>query len=299
MTIIKIVNNVPYHYETIESVISYYNKIFKIDKSDKDVIYLDIRNNNEYLTYITNKYPKIIINKNIDTYDFYINCTIYPNDFDKIKNMNPKKYYYICHQVDAKMIYMPNVFYLTPLCKTNRYINCDILPYQSNKNINKNIPIYVIQGNITEGRRNYKLLHNILSFKTNYKYKIKIVGRGNLDKSFDKYKNKLIIKNNLNFIDYHKEFLDCYCIIPLITKKSHSQYYTTKLTSTVNYANAYNLRVLTDKDLQSIYKFKNAVVFDNENDIHIGFKKTLDKFYKHIKTNPNININQNQISNTT
>jgi hypothetical protein len=94
-----------------------------------------------------------------------------------------------------------------------------------------------------------------------------------------KYKNRLILKNNLNFVDYHREFLDAYCILPLVTKKSHNHYYTTKLTSTINYAQGYNLKCLIDKDLQDIYNLKNVEIFNDIKGISNAFAKTLESFY--------------------
>jgi hypothetical protein len=83
----------------------------------------------------------------------------------------------------------------------------------------------------------------------------------------------------LNFIDYHNQFSDCYAILPLITKHSHPQYYNKKLTSTINYALAYNLLCIIDKDLQNIYNLKNVEIFDNENNIQKAFERSLVKFY--------------------
>ena len=88
---------------------------------------------------------------------------------------------------------------------------------------------------------------------------------------------------------YHKEFLDCYSIIPLITKKSHPQYYKNKLTSSINYGLAYNLNFLIDIDLQNIYNLENADIFIDENNIVDIFTKSLEKFYKN-RRYKNLNI---------
>ena len=87
------------------------------------------------------------------------------------------------------------------------------------------------------------MLIKILDQSYEYDFIIKLIGRGHLPKELDKHKNKIVLKNNLNFIDYHKEFLDAYCILPLISKETRSQYYNSKLTSSINYARGYNLIV--------------------------------------------------------
>jgi predicted membrane protein len=89
-----------------------------------------------------------------------------------------------------------------------------------------------------------------------------------------------VFKNNLDFQEYHKKFLDGYCILPLITKQTKPQYYTNKLTSTINYAKGYNLKCLIDKDLQDIYKLDDVEIFNDINDITISFENTLKTFYE-------------------
>jgi hypothetical protein len=94
------------------------------------------------------------------------------------------------------------------------------------------------------------------------------------------FKDKIIIKKNLAFEEYHKEFSDVYCIIPLITKNTHPSYYKNKMTSSINYARAYKLKCLIDKDLQDIYELPDTEIFTNESNIVEAFKKTLNDFYK-------------------
>ena len=271
-----IFNDVNYHYETIESVIVKYRDIIDIEDTATISIYLHIHSNDNFKTYICNKYPNIILKK-IDDYDYYINCTIYDNDYDRLdKNKSNRKY--ISHEITERLKENPNVFFLTPLSE-KRIIDVDILPYMTNKWTN-NIPIFIIQGNITEGRRYYNLLVKLLEKNYMYDFKFKMIGRGLFPKKLEKYKNKIIFKNDLNFTEYHKEFLDCYCILPLISKTTHPEYYSTKLTSTINYAKGYNLKCLIDSDLQKIYKLTNAEVFNDINDISIVFSKALSAFYE-------------------
>ena len=271
-----IINSKKCHYEILESIIVKYHQILKIKKDETVYIYLDIIKDTSFNKYISDKYPDIKF-KNIENYDYYINCTIYDRFFESL-DMKESKKIYISHEVSDRLKGNPNVFFLTPLSKKN-YITCDILPYTDMKTFS-DIPIYIIQGNIRGNRRYFKLLVKILNNNYKHKFIIKIIGKGNLPKEFKEYKSKIVLKNNLSFIDYHKEFLNAYCILPLISKKTHSQYYTKKLTSSMNYASGYNLKCLIDKDLQEIYNLKNVEIYNDINDISIGFAKTLNQFYK-------------------
>ena len=70
-----------------------------------------------------------------------------------------------------------------------------------------------------------ELIKKILERKYDTDFKIKIVGKGEIPKVLEyllhNYSDKLILKRNLNFQDYHREFLDCYGIIPLISKEEN------------------------------------------------------------------------------
>ncbi len=285
---VLIINKVPFHYETIESIIEYIDKITKCDKEKIKNFHLKIVPNKSFEDYLKKKHSNItrIYNHKDKTphknYKFIINCTIYPRNYNLIKNKNKNKYFFICHETNIPK--QKNIFFLTPLCNNDNFIYLDKLPFQEDKK-NNDIPIYAIQGNIDSHRRNYKLLYKILDENYDKDFKIKLIGRGQMPEQLKKFKDKIILKNNLNFLDYHKEFLDVYCILPLTLKKTHKQYYTRKLTSTINYAKAYNLKCLIDDELQNIYKLENAEVFHDENDIVEAFTKTLNDFY----SNKNLN----------
>ncbi|MBL93833.1 MAG: hypothetical protein CMF70_00785 [Magnetovibrio sp.] len=270
-----------YHYEIIESIIVKYHEILNLKNIIQLDIYLNINHNPSFKKYINNKYPKIIF-EDIKKYDYYINCTIYDKDFDKLDNNKDSRRKYISHEITNRLKTNPNVYFLTPLAKTN-FIYTDILPYSNEKKVS-NIPVYVIQGNLNQGRRYLNLLNKILDDSYEYKFIIKLIGRGNLPKELIKHKNTIVLKNNLSFIDYHKEFLDAYCILPLISKKTHRRYYYKKLTSTINYARGYNLKCIIDNDLQKIYNLNNVEIYNNIDDITSCFIKTLKQFYKNYNT---------------
>jgi len=270
--IIFIQNTVDFHYEIIINVIEKYDQIINRPISDQDIIYLSCYFEKSFLMYVKCKYPRIKFGVPVK-YDYYINCTVYPNKFTQI---NDGRHFYISHDVFTTK--HTNIFFLTPLNNNNNIV-CDILPFQNNIIPNLGIPIYVVQGNLTDQRRNFDLLELLLKQKYDYEFKIKIIGRGKIDNKFNKYADKLIMRYNLNFVNYHKEFLNCYAIIPLISKKSHPQYYSHKLTSSINYGLAYKLTFLLDRDLHDIYNLTNTYVYDNDKDIVNCFKASLHDFY--------------------
>ena len=280
--ILQIFNKIPGHYEIIESIISKYYVI--IGTKDIHKIYLKVHDRDKsFKEYISKKFPKLEL-KLVDNYDYHIDCTIYPKHYDIIKKLDNKKHFFICHDIEPQLQTMENVFYLTPLAK--RFIYADIMPYMKHKNMNKNIPIYIIQGHfggLHSRRRNMKLLLNILKENYDKKFILKFVGSGEISKDFEKYKDKIKFITDLDFDNYHKEFLDCYCIFTLTLKDTNAQYYKSKLTSTINYIRGYKLKAIIDQDLQDIYKLDDVELYTNENNIVNAFKKTLNDFYKNKK----------------
>ena len=277
--ILQIFNKIPGHYEIIESIIVKYKMI--IGKQDIKKIFLKINNSDKsFKEYIEKKYPNIEFNMS-PKYDFHINCSAYPKHYEMIKNVNNKKYFFIAHDIDMYLRKMENVFFLTPLAK--RFIYADFMPHMSKKNMNKDMPIYIIQGHfggVHARRRNLNLLLKILEHDFKKDFIIKFVGRGEIPEEFEKYKDKKIkFIQDLDFNNYHKEFLDCYCILTLTLKSTNPQYYKTKLTSTINYIRGYKLKAILDKDLQEIYKLPDVETYTNENNFLTAFKRSLNDFY--------------------
>lgn len=276
MKSLLIYNKQPCHYEIIESVIVKINEIFNVDFLNIK-IYIKVVKNSSFINYIKDKYPSISFDKP-EKYDYYINCSIYHKDLKNITQDSKLNTRYIAHEVTSQLESNENVLFLTPISKRG-FFSANVLPF-SEQVKRANIPIYVIQGNLNQNRRNFNLLVKILSQKHKYIFKIKLIGRGKLPNKLEKYKKRIILKNNLDFITYHKEFLDSYCILPLISKKTHPQYYTKKLTSTINYCLGYKLKCLIDKDLQEIYNLPDVETYKDESDIVNSFKKTLKDFYE-------------------
>ena len=305
MITLLIFNQVDCHYEIIESLIVKCKEILHISREIEIEITLFIIKNTSFIRYIKEKHPNIILKtkdfckKNIDKsvewnkshslkntyqlynidlqkYDYYINCTIYDVDFDYLETDVASNKKYICHTITNRLMSNSNVWFLTPLARNN-ILTANILPF-SDKKKNSNIPIYIIQGRTKT--RKLSLLKEILDNKYKYKFIIKLIGSGKFPETLNKYKKQIIFKNNLNFIDYHKEFLDAYCILPLITKKTQPEYYKNKLTSTINYASGYRLKCIIQQDLQDIYKLPDVEIYKHNKDIVSAFKKTLQNFYK-------------------
>lgn len=283
MTNIVIINNKGFgHLEIIESIINKYSEIIGFQPPILETtIFLFLRNDvdKSFLEYINLKYPKIKtgLPKKID---FSIDVNFYPKpeNLKRLDIIDRKRHFYISHRVFESRDKYPNVFFLTPLSLRN-FLYTDILPFMENKKIPTDIPIYVIQGNFSEIRRDYNLLKVILKHDFKYDYRVKLVGRGDIPKVVLSFPEKFIICQNKTFIDFHKEFQDCYCIMTLVTRKRHKKYYKSSLTSTINYARGYNLRCLIDRQLQDIYNLSNAQVYNKPRDIVHAFERTLKYFY--------------------
>ena len=302
--------NFDYHYEIIESIIHKYNIICNINKKPNDNIYLENIVDKYYIKYIEKNYPNIKINQN-NIFDKKIYTTFYSQFQNKFQNElnNPDKYYFISHNIHPSLDKYKNIFYLTPLCNSNKYIYTDILPQIIKKNTK--VPIYIIQGKFIPGRREYDLLLSLFQANLQYPYKIKLIGGADkniLPNEYKYYKSKIIIKNELKFEEYHQEFSDCYALLTLISKKNQNPYYKRKLTSSINYIRAYNLKAIIDQDLQNIYQLPNVEIYPsrnefskNDNDYKNGFIKafqnSLEEFYRSnqntINNNININIDNN------
>ena len=275
-----IYNDYDAHYEILESCMLNFEYFFKKKIPLKK--HIACYQNDSFTKYINEKYPDVefvnVKNVNFAEYDFVLCTTIYPHTRGVVSN--PKlNVRYVSHRVDAKFLKNECVFYLSELASSNVF-NSTVLPFANEKKETE-IPVYVIQGNLCEKRRNYNLLLKILTTHFDHKFEIRMLGSGKPPKILRAHENKIRFDTNLNFEDYHKYFSDVYCILPLITKKSHIQYYTTTLTSTVNYIRGYKLNCIIDRDFNAIYKFdKNKTyVFDGD-DIVDAFRKSLEMFYK-------------------
>lgn len=317
---ILLYNPFPYHYEIIESCIIKIHEIFdyEILNNNRNKVniefFIQYHPEPSFEMYLLEKYKdKINITFiGIESKFLYINLPINDIKYDYVLYITTSLYYlkelmkklknksrFICHDFsqdfftdfnccdESLEIYKKNVIFLTPIAKNFKNLVCDTLPFTENKKKNQ-LPIYVIQGNLDERRRDFELIKKLLDkcdlSINNLPFKIKLVGRGPLPGILNKveYEKYLICKSDLNFIDYHKEFLDAYCILPLISKEMFPQYYEKRLTSSINYGRAYELHFLMDKELNDIYKEEKAFVYDSKSfdSFYSKFQDSLNNFYK-------------------
>jgi hypothetical protein len=120
-----------------------------------------------------------------------------------------------------------------------------------------------------------------LQKRYNHNFIIKILNNNDLPNELKRYSTKIAHFKGLSFTDYHAHLIGAYCVLPLSQKEEHPDYYSTKLTSSINYALGYKTKIIIDKDLQDIYNMneEDSYVFNNYNDVVEAFSKSLDDFY--------------------
>lgn len=207
--------------------------------------------------------------------------TIPSGEFAKPEIFNWPNTYYILHNYraldrDGVSIITPgNVFYLAPHCHValpNNYFIPDILPF-SHKSVSymdrpTQVPIQdgawiLVQGRIT--RRVPALIKLLIKFST-----ASTQGRVNnpdaigispvnlviLTKSSNFMEHNpanIHLITNSDFWDFHQWSAKCNIIATLVSQQTHHVYYSRKLTSSISYGLAYQMRFLIDTDLYNIY----------------------------------------------
>lgn len=275
-TVIVIHNEKDYHYETIESIIILFQQILG-QRILNPVFYLQLKgNDNSFKEYILSKYENVLIG-NPHFYHYFIEVSFYKNQMNSFKQDG--KHFYISHEICPELEDKKNIYFLTPLARQN--LSFYYLPFREFVGkIKKKMPIYIVQGNLEEKRRDFYLLVNILRQNYPFPFYIKLIGRGKIPSVLKPFSKKIILKNNLEFQDYHQEFLDGYCLLTLTSKEKTPSYYNNKLTSSINYIKGYKLKCILDKDLQDIYHLKNSYVYDSRDKIGTLFYQSLQDFYR-------------------
>lgn len=285
MSILYIVNEVPFHYEIIESVIREYPSILGPIKNPV-TIYLNVSPDTSFQAYIEEKYPDVVFGVP-ETYDFMINCTIYPNTRMKRRSNDPHDFnptipnhFYICHETCRRFQSFPNVLFVSPSSYKKRF-PLTHLPFSEFPRRKTPYPIFAVQGNMHKHRRDFRLLARILKHvPSHYIFYVKLLGRGKLPQCLLPFRSKIIFKNNLNFVQYHREFLDVYCLLPLLSPSKTPQYFKNKLSSSISYIEAYKLRSLMHEALHDIYpELENVHTYSSPPEMLQKFVMILDQFY--------------------
>lgn len=275
-TIIWLHNEKDYHYEIIESIMMSIEKVIR-NRIQNPIFYIDLEGDDpSFKEYLSSKYTNLQWDKP-SFYHYYVEISFYKDQFAKYRN--DSRHFYIGHEISPELEMYSNIYFITPLSKN--YISCHFLPFQQEKErLKTQLPIYIVQGNLDETRRDFSLLVQLLSQSYPLDFRIKLIGRGDMPTSLKRFSDKIILKNNLNFQEFHAEFLDGYCVLPLISKEKNPSYYTNKLTSSVNYILGYQLKCIVDYDLQNIYHFNNAYIYETVSDVPNTFLMSLIDFYK-------------------
>lgn len=276
------------HYEIIESIIVKYSEIIKVDIKCDIYIFFDYQttiNTVAFKKYINDTYPSIKFT-NISDYSYIINISMYIQQYKSLCDTSgklPKTYFGIAHRVDEVLLKDPNIYYLTDLSK-KQIFEATILPFANNKVI-KDYPIFIVQG-LDPNRRDYEIFIKLINHTTRFPFKFKLLGKANFNLDIVKHViDRIILKTDLNFIDFHKEFSDAYCLCTMISKSHNPDYYTKSLSSSINYIKGYNLKGFLDDELQNIYNLSNAVTYKPDySNLANQFERVLEEFYnsKHI-----------------
>jgi hypothetical protein len=201
-----------------------------------------------------------------------IQLTIPGGEFVKPEIFNWPNTYYILHNYRPNITTPDNVFYLAPHCSTNlpnNYFIPDVLPFSS-KSVSypdrpSQIPISQGAWILIQGRLNrrvpalIKILIKFVSTSLSGQVgdirlapaNLVILTKSN-NLGLPKSKNIHMI-NNSDFWEFHQWVAKCNIIATLVSKQTHPKYYSSKLTSSISYGLAYQMRFLIDCDLYNIY----------------------------------------------
>jgi hypothetical protein len=268
-------NNAHFHYEVIESCFTIL--LDKLGLSKDRQIYLKIVFDHEFKSYITSKYPSIIFvsSKPDIEFKYEIYCTFYPDSPNNIYNFKSNQIF-ISHRYKPQIHDISNIYFLTALCNSDRYIIPSMLP--SITKIKTSIPIFAVQGNITEARRNYRSLIPIFNEFKDIPFYIKFIGRGYLPHYLHEFKDKIIVENDLPFLKYHNAFYNVYNLLTLIDDTFKHTYYTENLTSSISYGIAYDIPFICSTKLKEIYSLTKCLSYSSQAEFNSVFKQALDMF---------------------
>ena len=293
-------NDYPAHYEVIESIICKYKTIIN---DEVDNIYLNLikddsweyglTNKYSFIEYIKNKYPNVHICKPLK-YDYFIECTYRVCHHSMLTLPN---HYFLSHRNEYSLLKYNNIFYIKNINSCNN-ITCDILPYTEQKvgsrlcngvcrdGSRESKPVYVLSGDID--RKDIESVNKILNCNVKYDYVLKILAqktKSNMD-CLDKLKtacnfNKVEVYWGLSFCDFHKHFINAYCLLTMLKPKDEDYFNCNKISSNYSYQQAYDLYSITNEEVINIYNtYSNPKIFSyNKSNIETIFSNTLDLYY--------------------
>ncbi len=275
--VLQITNGVPFHYEVVERVIVHYRTIVKQDITCAIYLDMDTRPMRQFREYICGKYPHVRWGAHQNP-DYFIGVTLYPREYDGISDLDPARYFFISHRFEAAY-QPPNVLYLAPFAPAERVFAPIVLPFQDVPRQPTDHPVFVIQGGLNERHRDLSLLWRILESQISEPYTVLLLGSCLTDKALARHP-RVVVKEGIPFLAYHWHFRYVHAILPLVSRRSHPQYYSKQLTSSVQYARAYNIQCVLDRELQAIYRLPDAVVYEDENDVVRAFWESVTQFYR-------------------
>ena len=266
----------PFHYEVIERVIVHYKDIIKQDVDCTIYLDVDTRAMFQFKEYLTSKHPAVVWGV-AEAPQYCIDVTLYPSEYESIRHLDKSRFFFISHRFEAGD-QPPNVYYLAPFAPMDRVFGKIVLPFQGHPRTRTKRPVLVVQGGLNARHRDMTLLNLILRDPPSYPYTILLLGTRLEDRRLVDHPN-LVVKEGLPFLDFHRHFVHAHAILPLVSRQTHPQYYTKQLTSSVQYARAYNLQCILDRELQDIYQLPDVIVYSSPTGIAQAVRASVAAFY--------------------
>ena len=205
---------------------------------------------------------------------------------------------FICHRKCCELKDRKNVYFLTPLSKSQNILSAHYLPFLTNiqetqqasdtktvlGGFLRHEKKFIVQGRIHEKSRDFRQLLCILEHCTNMDFSILLLGYCEMFPQYlEKYKGtKIFILSGLNFQEYHSIFeLSIDGLLFLTSLEKTPQYYTDTFTSSISYAIGYGLPCFMDRKLWGIYKIQRSILYNPCDDASIvnGFTKFFHGMY--------------------
>ena len=278
--ILQIHNGAPFHYEVVERVIVHYREIIKKNVECKIYLDIDARPMPQFRDHIASQHPAVVWGRCASP-DYFIGVTLYPNEYPTVAHLDPAKYFFISHRFEPES-QPKNVVYLAPFAPIPSRFERIVLPFQDSKKAEMDRPVFVVQGGLNARHRNMALLRRILEAEHPGEYTILLMGSRLEDPGLGRHP-RVVFKEGLPYRTFHQNFLCAHAILPLVSRTSHPQYYSKQLTSSVQYARAYGLQCILDRELQEIYRLPNAIAYEGDAGIVGAFAASVAGFYRRKK----------------